>query len=89
MVNERELERVLKAAANRKRIAILRLLKSGSATVGEIAKSIKLSLKSTSRHLQVLSNAGYVTAERQSLYIHYALAPQSELVARVLKLVLA
>jgi len=83
MITDRELERLHKALANRRRIAIVRYLKSGSATVGEIAKSIKLSLKSTSRHLQVLSSAGFVIAEQHGLYMHYSLDIKSNAICAV------
>ncbi len=87
MVSERELEKLLKALANKKRIAIIRHLKTGTATVGEIAKAIRLSIKATSRHLQLLSGAGYLMSEQQALYVHYTLNPQSADAARILKTV--
>ena len=82
--SERELEKLLKAVANKKRIAILRRLAAGSATVGEIARAIKLSMKATSRHLQILSGAGYLSCDRQSLFVHYKLDPSLD-ASRVLK----
>jgi DNA-binding transcriptional ArsR family regulator len=87
MVSDRELERVFKAVANRKRIAILRHLKNGSASVGEMAKAIKLSVKATSRHLQLLSGAGYVVSEQRGLFVFYSLNPQPD-AQRVLKNIL-
>ena len=78
MVSDKACEKLFKAIANHRRVAILRYLKSGSATVGEIAKAIKLSVKATSRHLQILSGAGYVVAEQRGLYVHYVLNPQSK-----------
>jgi len=78
MTTERELEKIYKAVANRRRIAILRYLKSGNATVGEVAKAIKLSVKSTSRHLQVLAGARLIAAEQRGLYMHYTLDQKSE-----------
>lgn len=78
MVSDRELEKIYKAVANRRRIAILRYLKSGNATVGEVAKAIKLSLKSTSRHLQVLAGVGLIVAEQRGLYVHYTFNQKSE-----------
>ncbi len=51
---ERELEKQLKALANRRRLAILKYLKSKrEASVGDIAEEINLSFKSTSKHLAV------------------------------------
>lgn len=87
MISDRELEKLFKALANRKRIVILRYLKPGSATVGEIAKAIKLSIKATSRHLQILSGAGYIISEQRGLYVHYSLNGRSE-IFRSLKTIL-
>lgn len=83
MIPDKDFEKLYKALANRRRIAIVRYLKSGSATVGEIAKSIKLSLKSTSRHLQVLLGAGFVISEQRGLYMHYSLDTKSKSFHRV------
>lgn len=88
MVSERELERLLKAIANKKRIAIMRHLKGGATTVGEIAKAIKLSIKATSHHMQLLSGAGYVTSEQEGLYVRYVINPQTEQATRILKTVI-
>ena len=82
--SDRELEKLFKALANRRRLAILRYLKPESATVGEIAQAIKLSIKATSRHLQILSAAGYLTSEQQGLYVRYTLEPRVE-ATRLLK----
>lgn len=66
------LERVLKALANRRRLAILRFLKkSGESNVTEIAEEIKLSVKSTSRHLSVLFAADLVERDQRSLEVYY------------------
>ena len=47
-MNDKELERILKALANGRRIAILKFIKkSGRASVGEIADAIKLSFKTS------------------------------------------
>lgn len=87
VMSDRELEKLFKAVANRRRTAILRYLRSGSATVGEIAKAIKLSIKATSRHLQILSGAGYIISEQRGLYVHYSLHGRPE-IFRSLKSVL-
>lgn len=70
-----KLERTLKALANGRRIAILHFLKKQKeATVGDIAAEIKLSFKSTSRHLSVLSSAGILEREQRSLNAFYRIA---------------
>jgi len=72
----RELEKVLKSAANQKRLAILSCLKrSGEMNVGDIAAAIKLSFKATSKHLGVLANASVVESDKRALLVFYRLAP--------------
>ena len=56
----KNLERLLKALANRRRLEILKVLKKereGELSVGEIAERIGLSFKATSRHLSILIGA--------------------------------
>ena len=87
-MDEREIERVYKAVANRKRVLIVRYLQAvRTATVGDIAKAIRLSFKATSRHLQLLSGTGYVTSEQHGLYVYYSLSPKSDFINRVLRTV--
>ncbi|MBI3589050.1 MAG: winged helix-turn-helix transcriptional regulator [Candidatus Liptonbacteria bacterium] len=71
----KELEKSLKALANRRRLAILKHLKRNKeASVGEIAAEIRLSFKSTSRHLAVLASADIVEKDQRSLQVFYRLA---------------
>ena len=71
-----DLERVIKALANRRRLVILRVLKKNTeASVGNLARAIKLSFKSTSNHLGVLSSAGIVDRTQVSTMMLYRLAP--------------
>lgn len=70
-----ELERVLKILANRRRLAILNLLRRRKETnVGDIAEAIRLSLTSTSKHLTMLERAGFVEKEQRSLNVFYRIA---------------
>ncbi len=69
------LEWLFKGVANRRRIAILAYLKKKkSARVGQIADEIRLSLKATSKHLAILSAAGFLDREQVSLEMHYRLS---------------
>ena len=64
----KNLERTMKAFANRRRLAIVRYLKRNrKATVNDISHEIKLSFKATSKHLGILSGAGIVDREQVSL----------------------
>jgi len=82
-MDERALEKSLKAMANRRRLAILRYLKkSKEASVGEIAGAIKLSFRSTSRHLAVLSGSDILEREQRNLQIFYSISPVQPLAVR-------
>ena len=77
------LERVLKALANRRRLAIVRYVaKRKDATVTEIADAIRLSLTATSKHLTVLKAADIVIDEKRSLLVIYSLATPAPAAAK-------
>ncbi|PIR83998.1 hypothetical protein COU18_01150 [Candidatus Kaiserbacteria bacterium CG10_big_fil_rev_8_21_14_0_10_51_14] len=84
----KELERTMKAFANKRRIAIVRFVrKSKEASVGEIADEIRLSFRATSKHLAVLSFANIVEKEQRGLQIFYRIADDlPELTRRILAL---
>jgi DNA-binding transcriptional ArsR family regulator len=70
----KEMEKALKALANRRRLAILKYLRHAEkATVGDIAREIRLSFKATSKHLSVLASADLVEHEQVSRQIFYFL----------------
>jgi DNA-binding transcriptional ArsR family regulator len=69
----KEYEKILKALANRRRLQILKYLKDKkTATVTDISGYLKLSFKSTSKHLAVLFSAGIVDKEQKSLSMFYS-----------------
>jgi len=88
-MKERGLERTLKALANRRRIAILKLLKKkGRASVGEIAEILNLSMRATSKHLSLLAHADVIENEQQGLLVFYRFtSPQHPMVKKLLSLV--
>lgn len=70
----KELERIIKAFANRRRLAIVcYLIRTKEATVGDIAREIKLSFKATSKHLGILLAVDIVEKEQRSLEMWYRL----------------
>jgi len=80
-MSPQELEKLLKAVGNRRRIAILRYLrKHREASVGELAGEIKLSFRSTSRHLNILLSAGIVENDQRSTQIFYKIISPCDLV---------
>lgn len=71
----KNLEKILKALANRRRLAILAYLKKEKeARVTEIAAMIKLSFKATSRHLNLLAGADILEKDQRGLEVYYCIA---------------
>lgn len=64
---------VFKALADPTRREILRMLRSGSRSSGEIAERFPSAWATISRHLAVLRDAGLVTTERNGSSIIYEL----------------
>lgn len=85
---EKELERILKALANKRRLSILRYLaKQKEASVGDIADEINLSFNATSKHLRILYTADILNREQRSLRMFYRLlATPSAIVRTVLSI---
>ncbi len=83
MTKSKEIEKILKALANHRRLEILRVLKRGEdVTVGDIADVIHLSLKSTSRHLAVLAAARVLEKDQIGLEVYYELSPEMPRLAK-------
>ncbi|MGI5286488.1 ArsR/SmtB family transcription factor [Nonomuraea polychroma] len=63
-----------KALGSGKRLELLDLLAQGERTVEALARAAGLNLTTASAHLQTLKQAGFVTARRDGVRIHYRLA---------------
>ena len=66
--------RVASAFASPKRIEIVDLLAQGARSVESIAEEASMTVGNTSRHLQVLRNAGLVSSSRDAQRVIYRLA---------------
>ena len=76
-MKNKDWERVLKALANKRRLAILKLLYPGKAmTVGFLAREIDLSFRSTSKHLMRLFNVGILEREGRKGETFYFINPK-------------
>src|SRR5205809_4634401 len=69
----RRSSQVFRALADETRREILRLLRDGPLTSGEIASRFESSWPTISRHLAVLRDAGLVVTERRGQEIRYEL----------------
>ena len=82
----KQLTKNFKALANERRLKILKLLLTkGKLTVGEISDGINLSFRSTSKHLKILGNVGFVEWEQMGTNIYYSVS--SVLPAEITKLI--
>ena len=74
-MNQNTFEKILKAFANKRRLAIIKYLKKqGRATVSEISNEINLSFRSTSKHLVVLFSVDILDKKQENVNIFYFLS---------------
>ena len=66
--------RVCKALADPTRLLIINELRDGPRPVGDLADALGVSQPNVSRHLAVLRDRGFVTAERLGSNVRYSLA---------------
>ncbi len=66
---------LLSALAAPERLQIVRLLRDGPRSVGEIAAELKTALVNASHHLGVLRQAGLVRNRKQGRHVLYSLSP--------------
>lgn len=79
----------MRTAGDERRIHIIcHLMKNGQLCVSEIAKDLKMSVATTSHHLQVMAQDGIVTAVRDGKRICYRL-PNTPLVNGLKKFICA
>jgi rhodanese-related sulfurtransferase/predicted transcriptional regulator len=69
-----EFARVSKALGSGNRLELLEFLAQGERSVDALAKLSGLSVANTSRHLQVLRQAGLVAARKEGLFVHYSVS---------------
>jgi len=72
---ERQAALALKALGEPRRVGILRVLKAGPRSVGEIAAEVDVTQQAASQHLAVLGKAGLVEARKEGTRHLYAIKP--------------
>jgi rhodanese-related sulfurtransferase/DNA-binding HxlR family transcriptional regulator len=68
---------VAHALASGRRVELVDVLANGPRSVDELARQVELSIANTSRHLQVLKEAGLVATTRDGTRVRYRLASPS------------
>ena len=71
------MDKIFEALASSPRRKILAYLSQVELTAGEIAARFSISKPAISKHLQILENAGLVTAEKRGQFVHYALVREN------------
>lgn len=70
-----EWEKYFRVLANRRRLEVIKLLSDrGPTCVNDIAAAIKLSFKSTHKHLYQMLNLGFLEKERHGALVFYNLS---------------
>jgi DNA-binding transcriptional ArsR family regulator len=83
MKDKKDLEKILKVLANRRRLAIIKYLKdTRGAPVGEIAGEINLSFRSTSKHLSILFSANLVDKDSKRTQVFYKLSDDYNIIIK-------
>lgn len=70
------MDTVLAAIADDHRRTLLETLRSGPATVGELAELLPIAQPGVSRHLRILREAGLVESRPQAQHRVYSLRPE-------------
>jgi ArsR family transcriptional regulator len=83
----KQLEKILKAAADRNRLRILNMLQDRPLCVCEITAVLQLSQSTVSGHLRILKDAGLVLDSKSGLWVEYQLNATDGVYSRLLNLV--
>jgi ArsR family transcriptional regulator, arsenate/arsenite/antimonite-responsive transcriptional repressor len=80
----KELVLTAKAFADPSRVRILMALRGQELCVCELCDALAVTQSTLSTHLQVIRNAGLVSARKEGKWMYYAIAPQAEHLVRTL-----
>jgi len=82
----RELERIIKGAANHRRIQILELLtRRPELSVTEISNELGVNFKTISEHIRRLAIAGLVTKRNENATVRHRLSPRGTFILKFLR----
>jgi ArsR family transcriptional regulator len=70
--------KVTKALSDPSRIKIMKMLQRQVMCVCEIQAALKVAQSTTSKHLQLLEDAGLISSEKDGLWVNYMIADGSE-----------
>ena len=82
-----QLEKVMKALADKNRLRIVKMLQKESMCVCEIREVLVLAQPTVSKHLKILKDAGLVEDIQQELWTDYKLTGNEQFARSLLKLI--
>lgn len=83
----RDLERVIKALADKNRLRILKMLQQRDMCVCEIREVLGLSQPSVSKHLKILKDAGIIEDDQKGLWTNYSINSHNDYARSLSRLV--
>jgi len=72
----RQLTRLFKALSDPNRLRILKMLEQKPLCVCEITAALQLANSTVSKHLSILQDNGFVTAQKDGKWVNYVLHPE-------------
>ncbi len=73
----REFVKAIKALSDSNRVKIVKMLQHKSMCVCEIQAALKVAQPTVSKHLKILEDAGFVSYEKDGLWVNYHLSDGS------------
>jgi ArsR family transcriptional regulator len=70
--------KVTKALSDPSRVKIMKMLQRQVMCVCEIQAALKVAQSTTSKHLQILEDAGLISSKKDGLWVNYMIADGSE-----------
>lgn len=70
--------KVMKALSDPSRIKIMKMLQQKMMCVCEIQSALQIAQSTTSKHLQILEDAGLITSKKDGLWVNYMIANGDE-----------
>jgi ArsR family transcriptional regulator, arsenate/arsenite/antimonite-responsive transcriptional repressor len=70
--------KVMKALSDPSRIKIMKMLQQKMMCVCEMQTALKIAQSTTSKHLQILEDAGLITSKKDGLWVNYMIADGDE-----------
>lgn len=74
----KEFIKIMKAVSDPMRVKILKMLQQKVMCVCEIQEALGLAQSSTSNHLKLLEDAGFITFYKEGLWVNYRLVDNSD-----------